>query len=104
MLFRSVGGYFKKKLKELQSHHQVIGDIRGEGLFLGIEFIDADGKPDSSKASHVKNELKDQFILTGTDGPHDNVIKIKPPLCFDRGNVDFFVNKLDTVMIVNQFQ
>jgi ethanolamine-phosphate phospho-lyase len=93
-----VGGYFKERLKELQSHHTAIGDVRGEGLFLGIEFIDVEGKPNSQIASHVKNELKNQFILTGTDGPHDNVIKIKPPLCFDRGNVDSFIKKLEVIL------
>jgi ethanolamine-phosphate phospho-lyase len=93
-----VGSYFKEKLKELQLRHNAIGDIRGEGLFLGIEFMDVEGKPDSIKASHIKNELKNQFILTGTDGPYDNVIKIKPPLCFDRGNVDWFVGKLEAIL------
>ena len=87
-------------MKEFQLHYNTIGDIRGEGLFLGIEFIDAEGKPDSTKAFQVKNGLKDQFILSGTDGPFDNVIKIKPPLCFDRGNVDLFMDRLESFLIV----
>jgi len=93
-----VGAYFKNKLKELQQMYKCIGDVRGEGLFLGIEFTDPSGKPDTATAAHLKNELKNNFILTGTDGPYDNVLKIKPPLCFNKNNVDFFVDNLDLLM------
>jgi ethanolamine-phosphate phospho-lyase len=93
-----VGNYFKMKLKEVQAHHSEIGDIRGEGLFIGIEFTTADGKPDSSKAAAVKNELKNNFILTGTDGPYNNVIKIKPPLCFSKKNVDEFMETFKSTL------
>jgi 4-aminobutyrate aminotransferase-like enzyme len=63
-------------------------------LFIGIEFIDENLNPDTKLASHVKNFLKDNFILTGTDGPFDNVLKIKPPMCFNKSNVDVFIAKL----------
>ncbi len=92
------GSYFKNKLKELQQMYKCFGDVRGDGLFLGIEFTDPSGKPDATTAAYVKNELKNNFILTGTDGPYDNVLKIKPPLCFNKSNVDFFVDKLDLLM------
>jgi ethanolamine-phosphate phospho-lyase len=74
------------------------GDVRGEGLFLGIEFTSADGKPDTTTATYVKEELKNNFILTGTDGPFENVIKIKPPICFSNKNVDEFIDKLDEIL------
>jgi len=93
-----VGSYFKNKLKELQQNHKSIGDVRGEGLFLGIEFTDPSGAPDTTTAAHVKDELKNNFILTGTDGPYNNVLKMKPPLCFNKFNVDFFVDQLDSLM------
>ncbi len=51
------------------------GDVRGKGLFLGIEFTRADGKPDTTTATYVKEELKNNFILTGTDGPFENVLR-----------------------------
>ncbi|MCH7535504.1 MAG: aminotransferase class III-fold pyridoxal phosphate-dependent enzyme [Bacteroidetes bacterium] len=93
-----VGEALKDKLVALQSKHQCMGDVRGEGLFLGIEFTSADGTPDSAIASKVKNELKEQFILVGTDGPNNNVLKIKPPLCFDLNNANEFIAKLDGIL------
>jgi ethanolamine-phosphate phospho-lyase len=91
---QQVGDYFKTQLKQLQLQHSCVGDVRGGGLFLGIEFTDKEGRPDAATASFIKNGLKDNFILSGTDGPFDNVIKIKPPLCFSRYNADRFVDTM----------
>ena len=89
---KQVGDYFKKELLTLQKSFNSIGDIRGEGLFLGVELVDHDNLPDGKLAKHVKNFLRDNGILSSTDGPHDQVIKIKPPLCFNQENVDEFVS------------
>ena len=83
-----VGNYYKAELKKLQSEFSCVGDIRGQGLFLGIEFIDGKGQPDTKTAQLLKNQLKENFILVSTDGPYDSVIKTKPPLCFTKENVD----------------
>jgi ethanolamine-phosphate phospho-lyase len=93
-----VGIYFKAQLKDLQSKYACIGDVRGEGLFLGIEFTTAGGQPDAAMAKHVKEALKNNFILTGTDGPFENVLKIKPPMCFSKENVEAFVGVLEKVL------
>ncbi len=95
---RVVGDYFKSQLQELKDSFPCMADVRGEGLFLGIEFLDKARKPDKSIANHVKNKLKDEFILVGTDGPFDNVIKIKPPMCFTKQNVDLFASTLDRIL------
>ena len=84
----AVGSYYKAELKKLQLELSCIGDVRGQGLFLGIEFIDSTGKPDTKTAQRLKNQLKENFILVSTDGPYDSVIKTKPPLCFTKQNVD----------------
>jgi 4-aminobutyrate aminotransferase-like enzyme len=89
---KEVGDYFKKELEALKTTHSAIGDIRGEGLFLGIELVDKNNMPDGSLAKHVKNLLRRNGILSSTDGPHNQVIKIKPPLCFNLQNVDEFVS------------
>lgn len=89
---KEVGDYFKKELEALKATHSAIGDIRGEGLFLGIELVDKNNLPDGRLAKHVKNLLRNNGILSSTDGPHDQVIKIKPPLCFSLENVDEFVS------------
>jgi len=71
-------------LRELQEKFSLIGDVRGSGLFLGIELV-ADREtrePATKQASYVVNRLSEEGILAGTDGPHHNVIKLRPPLCF----------------------
>ena len=97
---RITGEYFINTLKSLQNEFPVMGDVRGLGLFLGIEFINEDGEPNTGLAAFVDNELKEKFILSGTDGPFDNVLKIKPPLCFNRENVDQFVDSLNKILSV----
>jgi ethanolamine-phosphate phospho-lyase len=95
---RLVGAYLKDNLKQLQKEHQAIADIRGEGLFLGIEFWDQQQKPAAALAGAIKEGLKAQFILSGTDGPFDNVLKIKPPMCFSIENAAEFVEKLSGLL------
>src|SRR5207244_7860199 len=71
-------------LRSLQVRHALLGDVRGSGLFLGIDFVlDPETRePAPLQASYVVNRLRDGGILTGTDGPHHNVIKLRPPLVF----------------------
>ena len=66
-----------------------IRDSRGAGLFLGIEIIEKNSKkPNTVLAQKLKNELRKKYILVGSDGPFNNVIKTKPPICFTKKNVD----------------
>jgi len=95
-----VGSYLKESLAELMSDHQSIGDVRGEGFFLGVELI-KDGnpnKPDTSLANEVQNRLKETKILVGTDGPDKNVLKIKPPMCFNKQNADQLVAAFEEIL------
>jgi len=97
---RETGEYLKSALRDLQGRYLVIGDVRGEGLFLGIEFVKDPNtrEPHTALAGAVKNRLKDKFILVGTDGPYDNVIKIKPPLCVSQRDADVFLQTLESVL------
>jgi ethanolamine-phosphate phospho-lyase len=61
---QQVGDYFKTQLTQLQLQHSCIGDVRGDGLFLGIEFTSKECSPDAATASFIKNGLKDNFILS----------------------------------------
>jgi 4-aminobutyrate aminotransferase-like enzyme len=92
----TVGSYLLERLRELQSRHEIIGDVRGSGFFIGVELVRnrETREPATKETSHVVNALKDAGILTGTEGPHHNVIKIRPPMCFDQGNADFLVDRL----------
>ncbi len=92
---KETGDYFLSSLKSLQKDFPAIGDIRGSGLFIGVEFINNEEKPDTKFAEMVNNSLKQHFILAGTDGP---VLKIKPPLCFNKSNVDLFIEKLNEIL------
>ncbi|HET8925455.1 MAG TPA: aminotransferase class III-fold pyridoxal phosphate-dependent enzyme [Candidatus Acidoferrum sp.] len=97
---RRVGTRLLDGLKLLQGRHASIGDVRGSGLFLGIDLVlhRETREPAPSQASYVVNRLRDCGILTGTDGPHHNVIKLRPPLIFSEANADLFVGTLDAVL------
>ncbi|MDX1285820.1 MAG: aminotransferase class III-fold pyridoxal phosphate-dependent enzyme, partial [Draconibacterium sp.] len=96
-----VGDYYMKQLRELQQKYECIGDVRGSGLFIGFEFVKERQtlEPDSALAQKVKNELRNQYILISTDGPYDNVIKSKPPLCFSKDNVDEVINAIEKILV-----
>ena len=72
-----------------------IGHVRGVGLFVGFELVNPDTQqPAPGTAKHIKEGLKARQVLVSTDGHHNQVIKIKPPLCFNKDNVDTLVTRL----------
>ena len=93
----NVGFYLKKELLSLKKTFEIIGDVRGEGLFLGIEIIAKTDiiKPDPKAAKQIVNKMKELGVLLSIDGPCNNVIKIKPPIIFNEKDADFLLNKLD---------
>jgi 4-aminobutyrate aminotransferase-like enzyme len=80
--------------------HAIIGDVRGRGLFLGIELVlDRQARhPAAAQAAYVIERMKDHGILLSTDGPDHNVIKMKPPLCFSEADADRVVEAYDSVL------
>ncbi len=95
-----VGNHWLNGLRELMARHAIIGDVRGSGLFLGIELVRdrVTLEPADSEASYVINRMREHGILAGTDGPHHNVIKLRPPLVFTKDDADFFVTTLDRIL------
>lgn len=91
-----VGSYLMDLLSKLKDEHNIIGDVRGEGLFIGIELVKdrATKEPAAEEASRIVEKMKDKFILLSTDGPYHNVIKFKPPMVFNKVNADELVSKL----------
>ena len=92
-----IGAYLKKELNKLAKKFPIIGDIRGQGLFLGIELVDAGLQPLPHKAEYLINRMKEHSILMSTDGPGNNVLKIKPPLVFNKQNAKdliFYLQKI----------
>ncbi|HXJ14070.1 MAG TPA: aminotransferase class III-fold pyridoxal phosphate-dependent enzyme [Candidatus Limnocylindrales bacterium] len=96
----TIGTQWIRDLRELQAKHSLIGDVRGLGLFLGVDLV-TDREtcaPATRQASHVVNRLREEGILAGTDGPQHNVIKLRPPLCFTAADARSFTSALDSIL------
>jgi len=92
-----VGMYALDQLNILKQRHEIIGDVRGVGLFIGIEFVkDKKSKiPASAECSELQKLLKKKFVIISVEGPHYNVLKFKPPMTFAKEDVDFLVKALE---------
>jgi len=88
---KKVGDYLMEKLKRLQKTFPEILDVRGSGLFIGVELGTSNRGSDTELAAFVKNGLREVFILISTDGPRESVLKIKPPLSFNKTDADKLV-------------
>jgi 4-aminobutyrate aminotransferase-like enzyme len=84
-------------LRELQQRHEIIGDLRGSGLFLGVELV-RDRVPATAEAARIVNQMRERGILLGTDGPDHNVLKIRPPMPFSAVDADLFLMTLDETL------
>ena len=93
-----VGQYLTQGLRELQGRYRHLADVRGSGLFLGVELTDAQGQPATAWAQTLKNGLRERQVLIGTDGPYDNVLKIKPPLPFNQDNCNEILSKIEGIL------
>ena len=97
-----VGNYMMGLFCELQSRSEWIGDVRGSGLFLGIELV-RDRRtlePATKETSFICSTLKEKYkILTSVDGPFDNVIVIKPPMAFTKDDALQFVSCFEKVLV-----
>ena len=93
-----VGNYLKSALKSVSDEFTIIGDVRGQGLFLGIELVDKDLNPLPSQTDYLANRMKDHNILMSIDGPDHNVLKIKPPLVFTKENAQELIHYLRKIL------
>ena len=93
------GAHFLQELQKLQAKHALIGDVRGMGLYLGIELVTDHHTrtPAAAEAKRISEAMKERGILISVDGPLYNVLKIKPPIVFTRENADQVVENLDAV-------
>lgn len=96
----TTGDYLKQKCEALQSKHAQIGQVRGLGLFLGVELVTERQKntPAAELAQCVVNYMKDMGVLVSCDGPYKNVLKIKPPMIFNQENCDELVCAMDKAL------
>lgn len=97
---RTVGAHLKNGLIQLREKFSLIGDVRGLGLFIGIELVRdrTTLEPADREASSLIERMTERGILLSTDGPFHNVIKIKPPLILSKSDADFLLRELESVL------
>ncbi|NUO84923.1 MAG: aminotransferase class III-fold pyridoxal phosphate-dependent enzyme [Cupriavidus sp.] len=97
---RVVGNYVLDGLRTLRACHEVVGDVRGSGLFFAVELVgDKQAKtPATEVARHVVNEMRRRGVLISRIGVHDNILKIRPPMPFSTAHADLLLATLDDVL------
>lgn len=97
---RLVGKYLRQELDRLQRKFSIIGDIRNSGLFFGVDLVSnaSNKNPATEEAHKIINLMKDQGVLISRIGKADNILKIRPPICFSQSNVDLLVENLDLAL------
>lgn len=93
-----VGAHMKASFKALSKRHSAIGDVRGEGLFLGVDILNVDGAPSPQVAGAVVNALRRRRVLISASGPLGHVLKIRPPLPFSIADTDELIQVCDEVL------
>src|SRR5215468_4950083 len=93
-----VGTYLRRGLVALAERHPLIGDVRGEGLLLGAELVDETGAPAAARARSVTEAMRERGVLISATGSAGNVLKIRPPLVFQREHADLLLRALDDVL------
>lgn len=95
---RVVGDYARRHLALLAEKYPAIGDIRGAGLFFGLELVSRDGTPAPKLTARMVNRMRARGVLLHSAGRHDNILKIRPPCVFSRANADLLVGTLDAAL------
>lgn len=94
------GAFLRDGLRQLAARHELIGDVRGAGLFVGVELVTdrATKAPATAETARLVNGLRERRILISAAGPHANVLKIRPPLVFRREHAEHFLEAVDGVL------
>ncbi|WP_454767092.1 aspartate aminotransferase family protein [Cupriavidus campinensis] len=96
---RQVGEHLRARLRQLATRHPRIGDVRGAGLFVGVELVDdAAGTPATALAQRIVNGMRRRGVLLNATGPDVNILKIRPPMVFSMAQADLLTDTLDAVM------
>ncbi len=94
---REIGNSLLMALKSLQTHYPLLADLRGTGFFLGIELM-KNNLPATGEANYLAGRMRQQGILMSTDGPDDNVLKFKPPMCFNSEDAAQLLDRLEKIL------
>ncbi len=93
----TVGDHVRVGLERLASRYDVVGGVRGRGLFFGID-LEVDGRPDADLTKRLVNDMRDRGVLLSRIGRHDNVLKMRPPLVFTIADADHLLGTLDDAL------
>jgi 4-aminobutyrate aminotransferase-like enzyme len=97
---QAVGSYVLSGMHALQKRHPIIGDVRGKGMFFAVEMVtDRETRePAGARTKAIVNAMREAGVLISRIGPHDNILKIRPPMSFSTQNADLLLATLDTVL------
>ena len=95
-----VGSYLRERLRAIGDDCEAVAEVRGHGLFVGIEWVKDRGSkdPDPDGAEEIMNRLRRSGFLMGRSGQHGNVLKVRPPLVFEREHADLFLEGFATAV------
>jgi alanine-glyoxylate transaminase/(R)-3-amino-2-methylpropionate-pyruvate transaminase len=97
---KKLGARFKAGLTRLAKSHQLIGDIRGMGLMLGVELVRDRGtkEPAKQETLDLLEAAREMSVLLGKGGLYGNVLRLKPPMCITEADVDYAIDVLDRAL------
>jgi alanine-glyoxylate transaminase/(R)-3-amino-2-methylpropionate-pyruvate transaminase len=95
---KQVGEQMLKGLRRLQAKHDIVGDVRGRGLMIGVELVKdrATKEPATAETGRVFEATKKIGLIMGRSGIHKNILRISPPLCIQTEDVEFFLEGMDS--------
>merc|ERR1712029_541024 len=95
-----VGDYMLDELEKIKLSCDLIGDVRGKGMFLGIEIVKSKKSKNQASeiADYIVSEFKRNFIIMSTEGVYGNILKFKPPMCFSLENAKHWLTVFRTII------
>ena len=97
---KNMGDILLAGLQEFKERYEIVGDVRGYGLFIGLDLVmnRQTRDPGTVLADYVKNRMREHRILMGSEGPYDNILKIRPPLTIEKKDIDYILEVFDKVL------
>ncbi|MBC2704209.1 aminotransferase class III-fold pyridoxal phosphate-dependent enzyme [Desulfobacula sp.] len=97
---KQMGDKLLAGLHGLQKKYEIVGDVRGYGLFIGLDLVKnlQTREPGTVLADYVKNRMREHRILMGSEGPYDNILKIRPPMTVENEDIDYILEVMDKVL------
>ena len=95
-----IGAFMLQGIRQLAERHELIGDVRGAGLFLGVELVTdrAAKTPAANQTRQVVNAMRERGVLISAAGPLENILKIRPLLAFEQEHAELFIDCLDKAL------